>query len=88
MENPRLLDILKTAILLELRGEAFYRKVSESTNNADIKNIFDIMANEEVLHARVLRDKYAEAVRHNKITSGSLPDDQHESAVFYVLQNR
>jgi rubrerythrin len=85
MENPGLLDILKTAILLELRGEAFYRKVSESTNNADIKNIFDIMANEEVLHARVLRDKYAEAVRHNKITSGSLPDDQHESAVFYVL---
>ncbi len=85
MENHRLLDILKSAILLEVRGEAFYRKVSENAENEDIRNIFNIMAQEEVLHARVLREKYAEVAKHNKIKAVSIPDDQEESAAAFVL---
>jgi rubrerythrin len=88
MENySKLQDILKGAILLELRAEAFYRKISETTEIADIRNIFDVLAKEEVLHTGVLRDKYGEVARKNEITAISLPDDQDESAVFYVLSD-
>lgn len=85
MENSKLLEILKSAILLELRGEAFYRKVADTTSNPDIKNIFDIMAREEVLHAKILRDKYSEAVKNNKISEASLPETTNETAADYVL---
>ncbi len=85
MENLKLLDILKSAILLELRGEAFYRKVAETASNPDIKKIFEIMAGEEVLHARILKDQYAELAGNNKLTKISLPDNQDSSATNYVL---
>ncbi len=85
MDNKRLKDILKSAILLELRGEAFYRKVAESSDNPDIRKIFEIMANEEVLHVKMLRDKYAEVNSNGKISAITVPEDQDETAAGYVL---
>lgn len=85
MEKERLTEILKSAILLELRGEAFYRKVAETSSNAGIKNIFGIMAREEVLHAKILRDKYSELSKNNKLSDTKLPENKDESAVNYVL---
>ncbi len=75
MVSKRLQDILKSAILLELKGEAFYRKVAESTDNPGIKNIFSIMAKEEVLHTKILREKYSELTRNNKISAHKLPEE-------------
>ncbi len=85
MENKRLLEIIKSAILLELRGESFYRKVAESTENPGIKNIFDIMAKEEVLHAKILKEKYAELTGKSGLSQVKLPDDQDESVSKFVL---
>jgi rubrerythrin len=85
MENTRLLEIIKSAILLELRGESFYRKVAESTDNPGIKNIFDIMAKEEVLHAKILTEKFAELAGKNRLSAVKLPAGQDESASKYVL---
>ncbi len=78
MENTRLLEIIKSAILLELRGESFYRKVAESSDNQGIKNIFDIMAKEEVLHAKILREKYAQLTGQSSLSAVELPADQDE----------
>ena len=58
MEEPKTLDILKVAILLERRGKAFYKKVSQQTDNEDVKNIFEIMANEEDEHIKFLTEQY------------------------------
>jgi rubrerythrin len=73
MANRKLIDILKSAILLEVRGESFYRKVAASTENTGVKKIFSIMADEEVLHANILKEKYKEIVKSNKLTESDFP---------------
>lgn len=85
MEELKTIEILKTAILIERRGEAFYRKVSEQANNSGVKKIFDIMAKEEVLHAKILRDKYAEFVRDKTFSPAKLPETDDESAAEIIL---
>jgi len=85
MDKEKLTGILKSAILLELKGEAFYRKVAETSEIQEIKKIFGIMAKEEVLHAKILRDKYTELSRSNKISDTKLPDNKEDSAADYVL---
>jgi len=57
MEESKSLDIIKHAILLERRGRAFYRKVSEQTDEA-VKEFFEMMAGEENKHISVLSEQY------------------------------
>ena len=47
MEENNTLEILKQAILLERRGKAFYQKVAEQTENKTIRDVFEMMAEEE-----------------------------------------
>ena len=65
MENKSTIDVLKTAILMEKRGKAFYEKVSEQTTDPDIKNIFNIMANEELNHVHQLSVQFAHYQKNN-----------------------
>ena len=58
MTENRTLDILKNAILLETRGEAFYRTVAGQSTNAEVKAFFESMAQEEVQHAKILSDQF------------------------------
>ncbi len=85
MENKKLIEILKSAILLEVRGEAFYRKVAESSGNQGIRKIFGIMADEEVLHTRILREKYTEISNGKKLSVSGLKSDPEDSVTGYVL---
>ncbi len=85
MENTRLIDIIKTALLLEIRGEAFYRKVADSSENSGIKHVFDIMAKEEAMHATLLRNKYKEFSSGKKVTISDLPAESEDSVTNYVL---
>ncbi len=87
MENTKLIDIVKSAILLETRGEAFYRTVAGSTENQGIKHIFDVMAKEEVMHANFLRKKYKELTGGDKMSISDLPSEPEESASKYVLSD-
>ena len=48
------LDILKSAILLETRGKAFYRTAANQSTNSDVKAFFETMAAEEVQHGEAL----------------------------------
>ena len=52
------LDILKDAILLETRGEAFYRTAANQSTNDDVKAFFETMAAEEVQHIKILSDQF------------------------------
>jgi rubrerythrin len=86
MANHKLIDILKSAILLEVRGETFYRKVASGTENAGVKKIFSIMADEEVLHASILREKYKEVVKDDKLSDSGFPVNTEDvNAAGYVL---
>lgn len=55
-DNP--LDILKRAILLERRGQAFYQKVADHARNNAVREFFQIMADEELRHKQILEEQY------------------------------
>ena len=48
------LDILKEAILLEMRGRAFYQKVAAQAKNAAVREFFETMVAEENHHVDIL----------------------------------
>ncbi len=52
------IEILKTAILLERRGAAFYSTVAEQTNIPEVKKIFSMMSEEEKVHIKFLSEQY------------------------------
>ena len=54
--NP--LDILKSALLLEIRGQAFYKKAAQQAESQAVKDFFETMAAEEVRHVQILSDQY------------------------------
>jgi rubrerythrin len=58
MTQNRSLDILKSAILLEKRGQAFYQTAANQSTHADVKEFFETMAAEEVAHVKILSDQF------------------------------
>jgi len=59
MENTKALEILKTAILMEKRGKAFYEKMAEQTQSPETRKIFTIMAEEEKAHIEFLSVQFS-----------------------------
>ncbi len=62
------LDILKNAILLEQRGNAFYSKVADATESPAVREFFNMMAEEERRHIQVLSEQ-AKSVRKGGLFS-------------------
>ncbi|MCK9616215.1 MAG: ferritin family protein [Lentimicrobiaceae bacterium] len=58
MNTNKTLDILKTAILLERRGKAFYEQVAAGTKDENTKKFFGLMAEEEQSHVEFLSRQY------------------------------
>jgi rubrerythrin len=67
MTESKTLEILKMAILMEHRGKAFYKKVAEQTENEEVKNIFNIMADEEQTHIDFLSEHYSYYQKNNTL---------------------
>lgn len=53
-------DILKTAILLEHRGKAFYTTAARETKSEAVREFFTMMAEEETAHIEFLSRQFAE----------------------------
>jgi len=85
MENETALEIIKSAIVMEARGQAFYLHVAEQTKSEDIKNIFTIMAGEEKLHAEFLTKQYASLKQSGKPDKQILPGAADEKVVKLIL---
>jgi rubrerythrin len=75
MENSKALEILKTAILLEKRGKAFYEKMAEQTNSPEARKIFTTMAEEEKAHVEFLSVQFAHFMKEGKFAK---PDPNNE----------
>lgn len=58
MEENKATEILKSAMLLEMRGKAFYRTAAAQSSNPAIKQFFEVMAEEEEHHVSILTDQY------------------------------
>jgi len=79
------LEALKTAILLEIRGKAFYETVASQANNEEVRRIFSIMATEEQLHFDFLSQQYKDYQRNGKMTDIKPESVSGESIVKMVL---
>lgn len=67
------LEILKTAILMERRGQAFYKKVAEETKSNEVREIFELMAKEEVMHEEFLAEQYKSMEKNEKFSEKDFP---------------
>ena len=80
MEEDKTTDILKSAILMEKRGQAFYEKVAQQTSGEAVKRFFEMMADEENNHIRILSVQF-KAYQENKSFSSNQLDRQSQSDI-------
>jgi len=71
MKENNSLKILKNAILLEKRGEAFYREVAEQTENKAVGEFFSLMAAEEENHIRILSEQFISFKENRQFKPGN-----------------
>ncbi|MFH2129248.1 MAG: ferritin family protein [bacterium] len=80
MEESKAIEILKTALLLERRGKAFYTKVAEQATDPDIKQVFEIMADEEEDHIQFLSEQFIHYTQHQRFKEVKLPKGTDDTA--------
>jgi rubrerythrin len=81
MSADRAIEILKSAILLEKRGHAFYSKVAQQARGEAVKRFFQLMAEEEVNHIRILSEQFKSYLSSKKFQ----PRDYAEKGEFNTL---
>lgn len=84
MEN-KTIEILKMAILMERRGRAFYAQVAEQTKSPEVKEIFNIMAEEEVVHEKILAEEFKNYTKTQNFVALSLPEDNYNQIAKLIL---
>lgn len=65
-ESNVALDVLKTAVLLERRGKAFYTHSARMSENSSVKKIFEMMAEEENAHIDFLVKQFKSFSSNNR----------------------
>ncbi len=77
MKSEKTLDILKTAILLERKGKAFYTHVAKQATDPDVKEFFQIMADEEDEHIEFLTKQYESFTKNESFTKIDFKHTDH-----------
>ena len=85
-ENP--LEILKSAILLEKRGQAFYSQAAQSSTDRAVKEFFSLMADEEVTHIKVLSEQYRAYQDNQQFSAGTFEDRDTDRIAAEVLTDQ
>ncbi|OFX28533.1 MAG: hypothetical protein A2X08_05165 [Bacteroidetes bacterium GWA2_32_17] len=85
MENSKTAEILKSAILMEMRGQAFYTQVANQTKSTEVKKIFELMAKEEFIHEKFLSEQYRELQKNNIFGEIDLPSSEGFASI--ILNN-
>jgi rubrerythrin len=57
--SDKAIDVLKSAIMLEMRGKAFYTQAASTAKSPVVKEVFAAMAKEEDLHIEQLSQQFA-----------------------------
>jgi len=81
-------DILKTAILLERRGKAFYSTAARETKSEAVCKIFTMMAEEEDEHIAFLSRQFAEYERNGKFAETTVQTRADEAEAVAILSDR
>jgi len=70
--DDRRRDALKGAMLLEQRGEEFYKSAAQSAESAEVGEMFRLLANEEAHHRSTLAKVYADLENKGDFSPPSL----------------
>ena len=84
MSTPKTLEILKSALLLEMRGKAFYENAADSAQDPAVKEFFVKLAEDEINHVQILSEQYKSYKKDGKF-AGLPKDSSHESVANAVL---
>jgi rubrerythrin len=76
MSEDKTIEILKNAILLEKRGKAFYSKVSDQASGETVKTFFEMMADEEDKHIRILMDQFKSYQQQRQFKGEDYPENR------------
>jgi len=85
MTENNTLNILKKAIILEQRGHAFYKKVAEQAENEAVKSFFESMAQEEVIHLKVLSNQFKAFTKKGTFEPGTFEEAKNSALPRKVL---
>jgi rubrerythrin len=85
MSEDKTIEILKSAILLEKRGRAFYSKIARQTSGNAVKAFFELMADEEVKHVEILTEQFKAYHQNKKFIPGDYREDHSNSISAKVL---
>ena len=85
MTEANTLKILKNAILLEKRGQAFYQTVADRTQTQAVKKFFEIMAGEEEEHIKILSEQFKSFKNNNKFKTRDYVSKEAVNVVSNVL---
>ncbi|MGD2098530.1 MAG: ferritin family protein [Desulfobacterales bacterium] len=78
-------EILKCAILMEKRGQAFYRKVAQQASGEVVKRFFELMAEEESNHIKLLSDQFKAYQEAQQFTLIDMVDDCQSDIASQIL---
>jgi len=78
-------DILKTAILLERRGKAFYTTAARQTESEAARKIFTMMAEEEDEHIAFLSKQFSEYIKNGKFSKNNVEEPVDDTEVVMIL---
>ncbi len=78
-------DVLKTAILLERRGKAFYTTAARNTESEAARKIFTMMAEEEDEHITFLSKQFSEYEKNGKFSKSNAEEPVDDTEVVMIL---
>ncbi len=81
-------DILKTAILLERRGKAFYSMTARQTESDAVRKIFTMMAEEEDSHIDFLSRQFAEYEKNGRFSGNAMQNPANDAEALLILSER
>ena len=81
-------DVLKTAILLERRGKAFYTTAARQTESEAARKIFTMMAEEEEEHIEFLSKQFAEYEKNGKFSKNDAEAPVDDTEAVMILSEQ
>jgi rubrerythrin len=81
-------DILKTAILLEHRGKAFYTTAARETKSEAVRDFFTMMAEEETEHIEFLSRQFAEFEKNGVFAKNIMDNPAANAETSIILSEK
>jgi len=81
-------DILKTAILLERRGKAFYTTAARDTKSEAVRKIFAMMAKDEEEHIKFLSLQFAQYEKTGQFAKNRIEAPAEDAEALLILSEQ